>query len=103
MTIRSQVVGLVMLLTTGCMASVYDKATHSWEGWIGTSKDDRVRDLGIPMRCHAFKTGGEACEWPIRWAADSVGAITIQFDTKGNACSWTYRDAYSDQRSRSQC
>lgn len=94
---------LVGLLSVGCAASMYDKASQSWDTWIGTSKDDRVRNLGIPTRCHAFKSGGEACEWPIRWTVDTIGTITLQFHTNGNVCQWTYRDPYEERRSQNQC
>ena len=94
---------VTILLTVGCASSYYDKAAQSWDAWIGTSKDERVRDLGIPTRCHVFKGGGEACEWPIRWNAEATGNMTVQFDSKGQVCQWTYRDAYGDRRSQSQC
>ena len=54
--------------------------------WIGSTKDGRVKDQGIPTRCHMFKSGGEACEWPVMWAPNSVGTITMIFDSKGVAC-----------------
>ncbi|MFO0707885.1 MAG: hypothetical protein U0412_13635 [Nitrospira sp.] len=92
-------VGLIIL--TGCAS--YDRAMTSWDGWIGTSKDSRVKDLGIPTRCHVFKAGGEACEWPIRWTPESAGTLTLQFDAKSQVCEWTYRDPYGDRRSQSQC
>ncbi len=86
----------------GCVAS-YDKAALSWDAWVGTSKDERVKDLGIPTRCHAFKAGGEACEWPIRWTPEAAGTLTLQFDAKGQTCQWVYRDPYGDRRSQQQC
>ncbi|BCA53418.1 conserved exported protein of unknown function [Nitrospira sp. KM1] len=87
----------------GCAQSGYGKTEQSWDSWIGTSKDDRVRDQGIPIRCHGFANGGEACEWPIRWSPESSGTLTMQFDAKGKACQWTYRDAYAEQRSAQKC
>jgi hypothetical protein len=88
--------------TLGCMSS-YEKAFRSWDSWIGSSKDERVKDLGIPTRCHAFSKGGEACEWPVRWSPDANGTMTLQFDQKGLLCHWTYRDSFGDRRGQSQC
>lgn len=94
---------MTSLLAWGCGGSYIENRTQSWDAWVGTSKDDRVKELGIPTRCHTFKSGGEACEWPARLYTDFGGTITIQFDAKGNVCEWTYRDLYGDRRSRSQC
>ncbi|MGA6829181.1 hypothetical protein ACO9S2_16435 [Nitrospira sp. NS4] len=94
------VVSIFMML--GC-ASSYDKAFRTWDSWIGSGKDDRVKDLGIPTRCHAFTKGGEACEWPVRWSPDATGTMTLQFDQKGLLCHWTYRDRFGDRPSQSQC
>ena len=94
---------LASTLMIGCASTIYDKAGNSWDAWIGTSKDDRVKDLGIPIRCHTFKSGGETCEWLIRWNADITGTMNIQFDPRGNACQWTYRDPYEERRSQNKC
>ncbi len=87
----------------GCGGSTYGKSEESWNTWIGTTKDERVRDQGIPTRCHVYKSGGEACEWPIMWAPGSSGTITISFDSKGTACQWIYKDAFMERRSMHQC
>lgn len=91
------------LLLNGCADGGYGKSDQSWDGWIGSTKDDRVRDQGIPTRCHSFKSGGEACEWPIIWGPNSSGTLTIIFDSKGTACQWIYRDSYVERRSTKQC
>ena len=100
---RKIILVMTSLLTWGCAATFYDKSIQTWDAWVGTSKDDRVKELGVPTRCHAFKSGGEACEWPVRWTADSLGTITVQFDSKENVCQWHYRDAFQDRTSHSQC
>lgn len=87
----------------GCGGAVYGKSEESWNTWIGTTKDDRVKDQGIPTRCHSFKSGGEACEWPMIWTPTTSGTITISFDGKGTACQWTYKDAFVEQRSAQHC
>ena len=97
------VILIMIFLTVGCASSYYDKAAQHWDTWIGTSKDERVRDLGIPTRCHVFKGGGEACEFPVRFTAVEMGTMTLQFDSKGQVCQWTYRGSYDGRRSQSQC
>ena len=91
------------LLLDGCTESVYRQTEMSWNGWIGSTKDERVKDQGIPTRCHAFKSGGEACEWPITWAPNDTGIVTFSFDSTGTACQWTYKDSYSERRSKQRC
>jgi len=91
------------LLLCACAEGMSGKSDESWNAWIGSSKDDRVRDQGIPTRCHTFKSGGEACEWPIMWAPNSTGTLTISFDNKGTACQWVYKDSYIERRSDHRC
>ncbi len=100
---RWLVVALVSIGAWGCGMGQYDRASGLWDSWIGSTKDHRVKDLGIPTRCHTFQSKGEVCEWPIQWAPDASGNITIQFDGKGLVCEWTYRDAYEMRRSESHC
>jgi hypothetical protein len=103
MTDRLPCVIAGILLLYGCGEAVYGKSEQSWNGWIGSTKDERVRDQGIPTRCHAFKSGGEACEWPIIWGPSLSGTLTITFDGQGRACQWIYKDVYTDRRSLQQC
>jgi hypothetical protein len=87
----------------GCAETMYKQREQTWNAWIGSTKDDRVKGQGIPTRCHSFKSGGEACEWPVTWAPSETGTITISFDGNGKACQWIYKDAYSERRSTHQC
>ena len=96
---------MTSLLAWGCDGPYLEKENQSWDAWIGISKDDLVKKVGIPTRCHTFKSAGEACEWPVQKpnVAGTFGTLTVQFDARGNACQWTYRDFIGDRRSRSQC
>jgi hypothetical protein len=96
-----RIVLITSLFACGCSASL-DRETPSWDEGIGASKDDLVKKLGVPTRCHTFKSAGEACEWPVG-SPSQPGTITVQFDAVGNACQWTYRDHFGDMRSRRQC
>ena len=95
-------VGLLMGLT-GCAESALDDSAYRWDAWLGASKDERVRELGIPTRCHAFRSGGEVCEWPLRAGPDTVDTISLTFDPRGTACEWMYRGFYGEQRSQTSC
>jgi len=90
------------LLAWGWGGSYIGNKTESWDAWIGTSKDDLVKKVGVPTRCHTYKSGGEACEWPVRLPTEG-GTLTVEFDARGNACEWTHRDLFGDHRSRNQC
>jgi hypothetical protein len=98
LVLLTAIVGLI-----GCATQYYGDAPHKWDSWIGTSKDDRVRESGIPTRCHAFKNIGEICEWQVRWTQDTAGTIDVQFDAKGIACHWTYRDYYGERQGQATC
>ena len=95
-------VGLLMGLT-GCVENALDDTAYKWDAWLGTSKDERVRELGIPTRCHAFRSGGEVCEVPLRAGPDTVDTISLSFDPRGAVCEWMYRGFYGEQRSQNSC
>lgn len=94
--------GLLMGLIS-CADSALDDSASRWDAWLGASKDERVRELGIPTRCHAFRSGGEVCEWPLRAGPDTVDTISLTFDPRGTACEWMYRGFYGEQRSQNTC
>ncbi|MBI4001555.1 MAG: hypothetical protein HY348_07210 [Nitrospira defluvii] len=96
-------VAMGLLVLAGCAIS--DSAVHSsrWDGWIGTTKDSRVREMGIPLRCHTFKEGGELCEWNIMLDGGKTEIIGLQFDPKGVACQWSYRGFYGLESSKAKC
>ncbi len=91
------------LLMIGCWVKGIDDHMHRFDGWIASTKDERVRELGIPLRCHQFKTGGEMCEWPYRVGLDAVDTINLSFDGKNTVCSWFYRGFYGERRSQATC
>ncbi len=93
----------LLLAFAGCAADTVNEASRKWDAWIGSSKDERVRDLGIPTRCHAFKDGGEVCEWQVRWAPDTTDTLALTFDSRGTVCQWTVRSVYGDRRSQGSC
>lgn len=103
MILNIGVVIAIAFTLSSCGGSAYGKSEQSWNTWLGTTKDERVRDRGIPTRCHTFKAGGEACEWPVMWAPGSTGTITMTFDNKGVACEWAYKDVYGENRSTQRC
>jgi len=96
------VIGFVTGLAA-CTGSALDDSAHKWDAWLGTSKDDRVRELGIPTRCHAFRAGGEVCEWVVPVEGGGTETLGLNFDAKGTACQWTYRGFYGERRSQNSC
>jgi len=86
-----------------CTGSALDDSAHKWDAWLGTSKDDRVRELGIPTRCHAFRAGGEVCEWVVPVEGGRTETLGLNFDAKGTTCQWTYRGFYGERRSQNSC
>lgn len=101
--LRCSVLALGLLALGGCAIS--DGAVHAnrWDGWIGTTKDSRVKEMGIPVRCHTFKEGGELCEWNYMLDGGKTELVGLQFDQKGVACQWTYRGFYGQETSKAKC
>nr|MBA3753158.1 hypothetical protein [Nitrospira sp.] len=52
-----------LLPVAGCLNQEIHEYSPKWDSWTGSSKDERIKEMGIPTRCHAFKDGGEVCEW----------------------------------------
>lgn len=103
MLLRVAFVVSLLLELAGCAGQTLDDASKKWDAWIGTTKDDRVRELGIPTRCHTFKGGGEVCEWPVKWAPDTTDTLALTFDSQGMVCQWTFRSLYGDRHSQGSC
>ena len=94
---------LAVFLIVGCVGKSFGDHTTLWNSWVGSTKDDRVRELGIPTRCHQFKNGGEMCEWPYRTGIDGADIVNLSFNSKGIVCQWGYRGFYGDRRSEATC
>ncbi|MGC3973701.1 MAG: hypothetical protein QM771_04865 [Nitrospira sp.] len=62
-TLFSLGVMAVGLTLAGCMNQEIHEYSPKWDSWMGSTKDDRIKEMGIPTRCHSFKDGGEVCEW----------------------------------------
>jgi len=91
------------LVLVGCWVKGIDDHVHRFDSWIASSKDDRVREMGIPLRCHQFKAGGEMCEWPYRIGPETIDTVNLTFDGKSSVCSWSYRGFYGERRSQATC
>ena len=100
------IVAIMSFFVSGCAEMMSSQPQHyapqSWDAWIGTTRDDRVKDLGIPTRCYVFQSKAEACEWSILLPT-KTGTVTLEFDAKGQVCQWTYRDSFEIRRSQSHC
>lgn len=47
----------VGLTLAGCVNQEIHEYSPKWDSWMGSSKDDRIKEMGIPTRCHSFKDG----------------------------------------------
>ena len=56
----SMTVGLLTL--AGCVNQEIHEYSPKWDSWMAAARDDRIKEMGIPTRCHSFKEGGEVCE-----------------------------------------
>lgn len=93
----------VIAAAAGCSMGGLDRTGQQWDTRIGHTKDDIVRHLGIPTRCHIFQSGGELCEWPVRTGGGVFDTLGITFDKRGTACQWNYRGFYGDRQSVASC
>lgn len=96
---------MLALSLFGCAGGGADikEASTKWDKWLGTHKDDRVRELGLPTRCYSFRNGAEMCEWSQQGEGGRMESMVIAFDQNGMACQWEYRDFYGQQRSKAVC
>lgn len=92
-----------LLIFPGCMNQEIHEYSPKWDAWMGSSKDDRIKDMGIPTKCHSFKEGGEVCEWSVPQQDGRQDLIGLTFNAKGQACQWSYRGFYGMQKSKQSC
>ena len=74
------------LTVAGCVNQEIHEYSPKWDSWMGSTKDDRIKEMGIPTRCHSFKDGGEVCEWMIPQQDGRQDLIGLTFNPKGQAC-----------------
>ena len=96
-------VAIAFLLLGGCAAQEMDGYTKQYDEWLGSTKDTRIKEMGIPTRCHTFAEGGEVCEWTIPTQDGRNETVGLTFDTKGRACQWAYRGFYGQKKSNASC
>ena len=71
------------LTVAGCVNQEIHEYSPKWDSWMGSTKDDRIKEMGIPTRCHSFKDGGEVCEWMIPQQDGRQDLIGLTFNPKG--------------------
>ena len=98
------VTAVAMVLTAaGCLNQEIHEFSPKWDSWMGSTKDDRIRDMGIPTKCHSFKDGAEVCEWAVPQQDGRQDLVGVTFNGKGQACAWSYRGFYGMQKSKQSC
>lgn len=103
MPVMSVLVMMLALILQGCAGGDIKEASAKWDKWLGSHKDDRVRELGLPTRCYSFRNGAEVCEWNQQGEGGRSESMVIAFDQNGLACQWEYRDFYGQHRSKAVC
>jgi hypothetical protein len=93
----------MVLTVAGCLNQEIHEFSPTWDSWMGSSKDDRIKDMGIPTRCHSFKDGSEVCEWTVPQQDGRQDLVGVTFNGKGQACAWSYRGFYGMQKSKQSC
>jgi hypothetical protein len=91
------------LLLGACASQELQDYSNQWDKWLGSTKDERIRELGIPTRCHKFQDGGEVCEWSVPTQDGRNETIGLTFDTTGKTCQWSYRGFYGQKKSTATC
>lgn len=91
------------LVLGGCANQEIKESAVQWDQWLGSTKDARIKEMGIPTRCHSFKDGGEVCEWTMPTQDGKTETIGLTFDAKGHACQWAYRGFYGQGKSKATC
>jgi hypothetical protein len=94
---------MAFLLLGGCASQDLEGHVQQYDQWIGSTKDARIKEMGIPAKCHSFTDGGEVCEWTIPTQDGRNETIGLTFDTKGRTCQWAYRGFYGQRKSNASC
>ena len=94
---------LAFLLVGGCASQDLEGYTTQYDQWIGSTKDARIREMGIPARCHTFSDGGEVCEWSVQTQDGRNETVGLTFNKQGKTCQWAYRGFYGQKKSNSTC
>ena len=100
---RERFVLVAFLLLSGCAGQDLEGYSKQYDDWLGSTKDARIREMGIPTKCHSFAEGGEVCEWTMPTQDGRNETIGLTFDTRGKACQWDYRGFYGRQKSTATC
>ncbi|HJR77431.1 MAG TPA: hypothetical protein VJ805_10670 [Nitrospiraceae bacterium] len=96
-------VAVAFLLLGGCAAQEMEGYTKQYDQWLGTTKDARIKEMGIPAKCHTFSDGGEVCEWSVQTQDGRNETVGLTFDKQGKTCQWSYRGFYGQKKSNTTC
>jgi hypothetical protein len=94
---------ITFLLLGGCAAQEIEGYTKQYDQWLGSTKDARIKEMGIPARCHTFSDGGEVCEWSVQTQDGRSETVGLTFDKQGKTCQWAYRGFYGQKKSDATC
>jgi hypothetical protein len=103
MKIIGMAAAMACVLLGGCASQDLEGYAAQYDQWLGSTKDARIKEMGIPTRCHAFKDGGEVCEWTVPTQDGRSEMIGLTFGANGKACQWSYRGFYGQKKSNATC
>lgn len=65
-----------------------------WNAWLGKSKDQRIKEFGLPDNCMKLESGEEVCEWKVSGLSGSGsyyrGTGTSQISSYEHRLAYTY-------------
>lgn len=78
---------------------ILNKVSPRWNVWLGKTKDERIRELGLPDRCAVLTTGEEVCEWR-KLGVNWEHKLSFIYDGQRIAREWSYSGSWGQQTSR---
>ena len=105
-----------VMCNLGNCGPLLDEAQVGWDGWLGKSKDDRIKSIGLPASCTTLTSGEEMCEWrdggvsgggsynPNFGGSSSVSSYEHKrifiYDKNHIAVGWSYQGSWGTRSSR---
>ena len=101
---------LFVFILTACVSSFPSRPTDAeLNSWLGKTKDEMVKAVGLPVGCRFRDSGEEVCEWRRTWYQSQPGQpphsgrirfdlepstwvelIIYTYNQSGKATMWSY-------------
>ena len=112
------VVPILVLSLDGCLLhsneALREQSRPHLNQWLGKTKDERIRKVGIPTKCVTLTSGEEICEWAAHGISGDSGTggigyssyvrswehrVWFTYTPAGIATTWRYRGAWGEMSS----